>query len=67
MIMFFHYGLEEVDLYEERSIELRGPLDERIPLLKTIFKSYGRRPDMTFLASLSQRGFIEYRFGGCQC
>src|SRR5947207_2833659 len=51
MVMFFHYGLEDADVYAERSVDLPRLLDERIPLLKTLIEFYGRTPDMISITS----------------
>jgi len=48
LIIFSHFGLEEADIwgYEKPTL-----VDERISLLKPMFESHGRKPDMILLSS----------------
>jgi hypothetical protein len=52
VIMFFHYGMQDKEIWTEKNVYTPpGLIEERIPLLKPLLEDYGRKPDMILLAS----------------
>jgi hypothetical protein len=52
IINFFHFGLFETELWEEKRVYTPpGVMEQRIPMLKKLMEDYGREPDMILLAS----------------
>ncbi len=52
IIMFFHYGMQDEEIWTEKNVYTPpGLIEKRIPLLKGLMEDYGRKPDMIILAS----------------
>jgi hypothetical protein len=52
IINFFHYGMQEKELWADKKVYTPpGVIEKRIPLLKGLFEDYGRTPDMIIAAS----------------
>jgi hypothetical protein len=66
IVMFFHYGLQDEEIWAEKEVYTApGVMEKRIPLLKTLFEDYGRHPDMVLLGSgISHRAHVDFRFMG---
>ena len=52
IINFFHYGMQDEEIWTEKNVYTApGLIEKRIPLLRGLFNDYGRKPDMILLAS----------------
>lgn len=52
IIMFFHYGMQDEEIWTEKNVYTPpGLIEKRIPMLKPLLEDYGRKPDMIILAS----------------
>jgi hypothetical protein len=52
IINFFHYGMQDREIWREKNVYTPpGVIEKRIPLLKNLFADYGRKPDMIIMAS----------------
>jgi len=52
LIFFFHYGMHETEIWDAKpTFTSPGIMDNRIPILKTLFDAYPRKPNLILLAS----------------
>jgi len=52
IIMFFHYGMQEEEIWTAKNVYTPpGIMEQRVPLVKGLLADYGRRPDMIILGS----------------
>jgi len=52
LINFFHYGIEEGDLWREHHTYLPpGPIEERMKIFQSLLENYGRSPDLLLINS----------------